>query len=88
MDDPLLVCRFECLGNLCGDEERLIERNRALGNAICECRPFDELQDERVRAARILEAVNRGNVWMIEGGKDLRFALKRLRLLERAEAAA
>ena len=48
MDDALLVRRFERLGDLPRDRQRLVERNRALRDAIGERRPLDQFQDERV----------------------------------------
>ena len=47
MDDALLVRRFERLGDLPRDRQRLVERNRPARDAVGERRPFDQLQDER-----------------------------------------
>ena len=48
------------------------------GNAPCDAirerRAFHEFQDERVRAAGVLEAVDRRDVGMVEGGEHLRFS--------------
>ena len=41
-----------------------------------QCSSFDELQHERVDAARVLEAVNRGDVRMIERREDFGFSTK------------
>ena len=76
MDDPLLVCRFEGLGDLLRDGQRLGDGNRALRNAIRERRPFDKLHHQRGGGACSLQAVYRRDARMIEGGEDLRFALK------------
>ena len=59
MDDALLVRRFERVGDLPRDRQRFVERNRALRDAIGERRPFDQLEDERVRRATVFEAVDR-----------------------------
>ena len=76
MDDPLLVRRFKCFGNLPRDGQGVLERDRTLRDAIRERRPFDQLQYQRARTTRFLEAVNRGDVWMIQRGEELRFALE------------
>jgi hypothetical protein len=48
------------------------------GNAPCDAirerRAFHEFHDERVRAAGVLEAVDRRDVGMVEGGEHLRFS--------------
>ena len=71
MDDSLLVRRFERLRNLAGDRERLVRRNWSLRDAVGECRSFHQLEHQRMRAARVLETVNRRDVWMIQRGKHL-----------------
>jgi hypothetical protein len=62
MNDALLVCSFERLGNLVRDGERLVDRDRtareALREALREVLAFDQLHDERLLAIRLLEAVN------------------------------
>jgi hypothetical protein len=62
MNDALLVCSFERLGNLVPDGERLVDRDRtareALREALREVLAFDQLHDERLLAIRLLEAVN------------------------------
>ena len=76
MDDPLLVRRFERVGDLSRDRQRFVERNRAASNPHRQIVAFDELHDEGVHAAAIFESVDRRDVRMIERGEDLRFALK------------
>ena len=51
MNNPLLVRRLECLGDLSRDRQRLVQRNRTLGDAIGQRGTFDKLQDERVYIA-------------------------------------
>jgi hypothetical protein len=55
---------------------RLVQRKGARRQERFECSSFDELQHERVDAARVLEAVNRGDVRMIEQRKDFGFSTK------------
>ena len=48
MDDPLLVRRFERLGDLLRDRQRLIDRDRSARNALRQVVAFDQLHHERV----------------------------------------
>ena len=70
VDDALVVRGFEAVGNLPGDLERLVERNRALLDPLRQRRTLDELHDQRA----VLDAVDRGDVRMVEGGEHLRLA--------------
>ena len=74
MDDPLLVRRFERLGDLSRDRQRLVAWNRTLPDAIGERGPFHQFEDERLHVFRILERVNGRDVRMIERREHLRFA--------------
>jgi hypothetical protein len=87
MDDALLVCGFERVGDLRRDRERLVQRKARYARArpngtgplrdeIGKRRTFDELQDERVHITGILEAIDGADVLMIERGEDLRFSLE------------
>ena len=76
MDDPLLVRRFERLRDLPRDRQGLVERDRAARNALREIVALDELHHEGVHARRFLEAVDRGDVRMIQRREGLRLALK------------
>ena len=76
VDDALLVCGFEGLGDLFGDGEGLVDWNWPLCDAVRERRALHQLHHEGARAARFFNAVNRGDMWMIQRGEDLGFALK------------
>ena len=87
MNDPLVVRRFQRLGQLPGDRERIdIPRAtaRRRGAAVCTAprddlgqrRAIDELHDQRHRAASFLDAVDLRDVWMVQGREDLRFAFE------------
>ena len=52
--------------------QRLVERQRALGDALGEGRPLDQLEDQHRRAARVLQAIDRPDVRVIEGRQHLR----------------
>ena len=76
VDDPLLVRRLERLGDLPRDGEGLVERQRAALQPFGEVFALDELHDEGADAARLLEAVDRGDVGVLQLGQDLRLALE------------
>jgi hypothetical protein len=76
MDDPLLVRRFERVGNLPGDRQGLIDRDRAPCNALREILTLDEFHHEGVHACRFLESVDRRDVGMIQRGESLRLSFK------------
>jgi len=76
MHDALFVRGFERLGDLSRDGQRLVDRDGALDNAICESRPVDELHHQRDNAIAFLEAVQDGDVGMVQRGEYFGFALK------------
>ena len=76
MDDPLLVCCFERLGDLLRDGQRLIDANPILGDALRESRPWNQLHDQRRLSVESLESVNRRDVRMAQGCQRLRFTVE------------
>ena len=76
MDDPLLVGRLERLGDLPGDGKGLVQGKGPALQPLGEVVALDELHDEGAHAARLLEAVDRGDVGVLELGEDLRLALE------------
>ena len=76
MDDPLFVRDFQRLGDLRGDGQRLIDRDRPLSDAIGQGRPLDQLHHQRGVAIHPFEAVDRRDVRMIQRRQDFGFALK------------
>ena len=77
MDDALLVCGFEGVGNLPADAEGFVDRNWSLHNAIGERRSLDQLHhqcDRRplpsaCRRTALLDAVNRRDVDVVQRGQ-------------------
>ena len=78
MDDPLLVRGFERLGNLLGDREGLVDRDRPARNPIGERRALDKLHHEgrACTPSAFFEPVDLGDVRMVEGGEHLRLPLE------------
>ena len=76
MDDAFAVSRLESLGELTCDLQRLGTRNRSSRKAIGERRAFDQLEDQCEPAVDLFDAVDCGNVGMIERGEQARFAFE------------
>ncbi len=76
--------RFEGLGDLFRDGKRVVDRDRAVRDAIRQRGPFDELEDPRSdRAALALgfgfgffRPVDVPDVGVVQGGEELGFALE------------
>jgi hypothetical protein len=52
MNDALLVRRFECFGNLHGDRQRLVHRNRSARDALVQRLAVDQFHDQQRRLAK------------------------------------
>jgi hypothetical protein len=76
VDDALIVRRFERFGDLFGNREGFINRNRAFRNAIRQGGPLDQLEDERQNASVLLYSVDMTDIGMTQRGQHLRFALE------------
>ena len=76
MDDAALVSRFEGVSDLRRDPQRLVERDRTLGDAVGQRRSLDQLQHECRRAVALLEPVDRRDVGMVQGGERPGLALE------------
>ena len=76
MNDALLVRRFERLRDLLGDGQRFIETNGAARDALRQILAFDEFHHQRDHVARAFNAVDGGDVGMIQRREHFRFALK------------
>jgi hypothetical protein len=69
MNDAVLMGRLEPFGNLPRDLEHPCERHRRLAATLDHLRQrwsFHELHDQRGSAARLVEAIQLGDVRMIE----------------------
>ena len=76
VNDPLLVRGFERLGDLLRDRQRFVDRDRATRDALGQVLALDQFHHERGDAAAFFEAVDGGDVRMVERGEHLGFALK------------
>ena len=76
MHDSLVVRRFERVGDLTRDGQRFINSQGARSQSLGKRLPFNQLENERMNPVAIFEAVNRANVWMIDGRKQPRFAFE------------
>ena len=78
MHDSALVRELERLGDLPRDGDGLVGGKAALIDPFVERRPFDQLEHERGRTRCLLDAVDRGDVRVVERREHLRFALEAL----------
>ena len=76
MDDAGIVRGFERQGDLMRERQRLVGRNRALGDAIGERGSFDQFQHEGRLAILLLEAVDGRDVRVVQRRQDLGFPLE------------
>ena len=76
MDDPLFMRRLQGLGDLPGDRERFIERNRSARDPRVQAFPFHELHDENVPPVHRLERVDRRDAGMVQCREGLRLPLE------------
>ena len=76
MDDALLVRGFERIRNLPRDRHGVTDGNRAARDQIGECFAFNELEDDARQVLGLLEAVDGGDVGMIQCREQLRFTLE------------
>src|SRR4029077_5384539 len=76
---PALVRRIQRVHDLPRDRQRFVERY-ASGPLLLESfgkRPsLDQLEHQRVDVAFVLEPVDGGDVWVVQGREDFGFALK------------
>ena len=76
MDDSLLVGLFQGLGDLARDRKAFIYGKTSLGQPIGQGRPFDQLHDQGRAAAAGLQAVDLGDVRVVQAREELGFALE------------
>ena len=76
MDDTLLMSRFKSFSDLLGYWQCFIDWDSSVCNAISQSRPFHQLQDQRLYAIGLLDAVDLCDVRMVQAGENLRFTLE------------
>ena len=76
MDDTLLVCRLEPLGDLEKERQRLLDRNRTALDPIRQRLTLDQLHDEKARVTVPLEAIQSRYVVVVQRGKNLGLTLE------------
>ena len=78
MDDALLVRGGEGVGDLRPELHHLVERQRALLQAIRERFALEQLHHQEVRVALVPDVEQRADVGVVERGDRLRLALEAL----------
>ena len=74
VDDALFMSGFERFSDLPRDRQCLVEGNRAPRDPLRQNLAVNELHHQRRDAIRFFDAVDRGDVRMIERREHLRFA--------------
>ena len=78
VDDPLPLCLVQRIGDLDGDLERLIERQRTFLQPLGERLALQVLHDQEVDPVLAADVVEGANVRVIEAGDGLGLALEAL----------
>jgi hypothetical protein len=76
VDDALVVRGAKRIGDLAGNGERFVDRERPLLDPLGQRRSVHHLEDERSVAVERFHPIDRGDIRMIEGGEHLRFAFE------------
>jgi hypothetical protein len=76
VDHALLVCGLESRRHLPRDPQRLVARQRSFLQSIFERLALDQFHGEELQAAVVFEAVDRGDVSMLQTGEQSCFALE------------
>ena len=76
MHDATFVGGLEGLGDLPGDAEGLVDRQRPAPESIGEVLSLDQFHHQRAVPSGLLEAVHRGNGGMGDRREHLRFAFE------------
>ena len=76
MNDALLVGLFERLGDLLGDLDRLIGGNRPSLQAPRKVLAFDQLEYQKGLPVGFFQAVDRGDVRVVQGPEEVGLALE------------
>ena len=75
VDDTLGGC-FQCVGDLSGYPQRVVNGNRTAGDGVGERVAFNEFEHDAGQAFLFLAPIDRRNVGMIECREELCFALE------------
>jgi hypothetical protein len=76
MDDAARVCRCERVGDLRPVPNRLVERETTARDPRRQRGATNQLHDQKVASTHLLEAVDRGDVWMVQRGEGPRLPLE------------
>src|SRR5262245_59315805 len=80
MHDSLFVRDIECIRNLARDGEDLIHRESAR-YFLCKRLTFDQFQNQRTSTSRLLEAIDRTDVRMVQRCEDSSFSFESYELI-------
>jgi hypothetical protein len=69
-------CAASSASAICRAIARVVDRNHTTRDALRQVVAFDQLHDQRREGRRLLEPVDRCDVWMVQGRQHFSFALK------------
>ena len=76
MDDACIVGNFQRLSDLAGDVQRFTDLDAAgASDPISERFSLHQFHHDEAHPVGLLQPVNRGDVGVVQRGKELRFAL-------------
>jgi hypothetical protein len=76
VDDTAAMRGLQSLGDLAAQVERLVHRKWPRLEHLGQGLPGNQLQRKKAHAVRLLQAMNRGDVGVAQGGKEFRFPLE------------
>src|SRR5579864_9514343 len=76
MDDAMFVRVLQGGCNLQSHAQGVVGGDGAALEAVRQSLPLDQFHDQRPRVSRVFQAINGGNIGMVQRGEDLRFALE------------
>src|ERR1044072_2665932 len=80
MNDAARVCGGERVCSLQGDRQRAFERQRTTIHELPHVFPFNVLHGNEVNAVDLVEVEDGADIWVIESGREPRFAFETLEI--------
>ena len=76
MNDAHVVGGLECIRDLPGNRQRLVDRHRTVDQPVGERRSLDQFQNQRLDTAAVFESVDAGDVRVAERCERAGFTLE------------
>src|SRR3982075_2164579 len=76
VDNTLGVCRIERISDFSREREQQLQLERLPRDAVLQCQPVQVLHGDEGLPILLADVINRANVWVVQSGGGLRFALE------------